>query len=95
MHNSHELFTRRFGGGKRTYYLDVKRDAKGDNYIVISESSRKDADRKMRTRVMVWREDFHSLFEHMRELEAFVMEAEAKRDSLQDSGVDDVAEGSA
>lgn len=81
MANTNEIFTRRFGGGKRSYYLDVKRDAKGDNYIVISESSRKDDDTKMRTRVMVWKEDFRDLFTYLREMEAFVMEAEAQRDS--------------
>jgi hypothetical protein len=72
MPNYQELFTRRFGGGKRTYYLDVKQDTNGDKYIVISESTRKDGDRKMRNRVMVWKEDFHSLFESLREMSEFL-----------------------
>lgn len=72
MANHEELFTRRFGGGKRTYYLDVKRDTNGDRYIVISESTRKDGDKKLRNRVMVWREDFGDLFEALHDLEAFV-----------------------
>jgi hypothetical protein len=72
MPNFEELFTRRFGGGKRTYYLDVKRDTNGDKYIVISESTRKEGDKKMRNRVMVWKEDFRALFEAMREMEEFV-----------------------
>lgn len=76
MPNLEELFTRRFGGGKRTYYLDVKRDSKGDRYIVISESTRKEGDRKMRSRVMVWKEDFHDLFDCLREMEEYLMREE-------------------
>lgn len=67
-----EVFTRRFGGGKRMYYLDVKTDANGDPYIVISESTRKEGDKKLRSRVMVWKEDFEDLFEHMKDLEEFI-----------------------
>ncbi len=72
MPNYDELFTRRFGGGKRTYYLDVKKDSNGDKYIVISESTRKEGERKMRNRVMVWREDFHDLFNSLREMADFL-----------------------
>lgn len=72
MPNYEEVFTRRFGGGKRTYYLDVKKDTNGERYIVISESTRKDGDRKMRNRVMVWKEDFEALFDCMAEMEEFL-----------------------
>ena len=80
MPNFEELFTRRFGGGKRTYYFDVKRDTNGDKYIVISESTRKEGDKKMRNRVMVWKEDFRALFEAMREMEEFVGDEVAAAD---------------
>jgi hypothetical protein len=72
MANFEELFTRRMGGGKRTYYLDVKRDTNGDKYIVISESTRKEGDRKMRNRVMVWKEDFLALFECLKDMEEYL-----------------------
>ncbi|MBI5153768.1 DUF3276 family protein [Candidatus Poribacteria bacterium] len=82
MANYEELFTRRFGGGKRTYYLDVKRDSNGDKYVVISESTRKEGERKMRNRVMVWREDFENLFNAMREMESFLAATDS-RDQVQ------------
>jgi hypothetical protein len=42
MANQNEVFSRRFGGGKRTYYVDVKQDANGEKDVVISEASWKD-----------------------------------------------------
>lgn len=72
MANHEELFTRRFGGGKRTYYVDVKRDTNGEKYVVISESTRKEGDRKMRNRVMVWKEDFTDLFAAMEDMKQFL-----------------------
>jgi len=72
MPNFEELFTRKMGGGKRTYYLDVKQDSNGEKYVVISESTRKEGDRKMRNRVMVWKEDFRELFDCLRDMEAFL-----------------------
>jgi len=82
MANHIELFTRRFGGGKRTYYMDVKQDSNGERYIVISESTRKEGDRKMRNRVMVWKEDFENLFDCLEEMRDFLdeeIEAERRR----------------
>ncbi|MCB2155026.1 PUR family DNA/RNA-binding protein [bacterium] len=80
MPNYEELFTRRFGGGKRTYYLDVKKDTNGEKYVVISESTRKDGDKKLRNRVMVWKEDFEILFDCLREMESYLAdEIEAQR----------------
>ena len=72
MPNQDELFTRRFGGGKRTYYLDVKRDTNGERYVVISESTRKGTEKKMRNRVMVWKEDFDDLFQCMLEMQDYL-----------------------
>ena len=80
MPNFDELFTRKLGGGKRTYYLDVKQDSNGEKYVVISESTRKDGDRKMRNRVMVWKEDFHDLFDCLKDMEAFLAEDIRKAD---------------
>ena len=80
MPNYEELFTRRFGGGKRTYYMDVKKDTNGEKYVVISESTRKEGDKKLRNRVMVWKEDFETLFDCLREMESYLTEEiEAQR----------------
>ena len=87
MANYDELFTRRLGGGKRTYYFDVKQDTNGEKYAVISESTRKEGDRKMRNRVMIWKEDFRDLFECLRDMEDFLeeeMEAEDARKAAEE-----------
>ncbi len=76
MPNQNEVFSKRFGGGKRTYYVDVKQDAKGEQYVVISEASWKDgADKKFRSRVMVWKEDFDDLFQSLREIEEYLSDS--------------------
>ena len=74
MANFDELFTYKFGGGKRKYYLDVKRDQHGEKYIVLSESTRKEGDRKMRNRVMVWKEDFLDFIDAVEEMRDFLDE---------------------
>ena len=82
MVNQNEVFSKRFGGGKRTYYVDVKKDANGENYLVISEASWKDgSDKKFRSRVMVWKEDFAPLFEAMREIEDYLEREPEKQDT--------------
>ena len=78
MPNYEELFTRRMGGGKRTYYLDVKQDTNGEKYVVLSESTRKEGDRKMRNRVMVWKEDFEEFFGCLEEMKDFLADEIAK-----------------
>ncbi len=73
MANQNEIFSRRFGGGKRTYYVDVKKDSNGERYVVISEASWKDgADKKFRSRVMIWKEDFEKLFESVKDIQDFL-----------------------
>lgn len=73
MANQNEVFSRRFGGGKRTYYVDVKQDANGEKYVVISEASWKDgADKKFRSRVMIWKEDFDQLFQSINDIRAYL-----------------------
>ncbi|MDX1973307.1 MAG: DUF3276 family protein [Candidatus Sumerlaeia bacterium] len=72
MANYDELFTAKFGGGKRKYYLDVKKDQRGEKYIVISESSRKEGDQKMRNRVMIWKEDFLDFLDAIDDLHDFL-----------------------
>ena len=73
MTNQNEIFSRRFGGGKRTYYVDVKKDSNGEKYVVISEASWKDGqDKKFRSRVMIWKEDFDKLFESINDIQDYL-----------------------
>lgn len=73
MPNQNEVFSRRFGGGKRTYYVDVKQDSNGERYVVISEASWKDgSEKKFRSRVMIWKEDFDQLFTSMRDIQDYL-----------------------
>ena len=72
MANFDELFTFKFGGGKRKYYLDVKRDQHGEKYIVLSESTRKEGEKKMRNRVMVWKEDFLDFIDAVEEMREYL-----------------------
>lgn len=76
--NQNEIFSKRFGGGKRTYYVDVKQDTNGEKYVVISEASWKDgSDKKFRSRVMIWKEDFNDLFQSIREIEQYLHDQDA------------------
>ncbi|MBN1475607.1 DUF3276 family protein [Candidatus Sumerlaeota bacterium] len=52
-----ELFSRQVRAGRRTYYLDVKENARKDMYLVISESRRNAEGTHERTNVMVFEED--------------------------------------
>jgi len=90
MANFDELFTSKFGGGKRKYYLDIKRDQRGEKYIVISESTRKEGDKRLRNRVMIWKEDFLDFLEAVENLREFLdktddLKEEFRRDSRDSS----------
>lgn len=52
-----ELFSRQVRAGRRTYYLDVKENARKDKYLVISESRRNQEGTHERTNIMVFEED--------------------------------------
>ena len=53
-----EIFSSRVRAGSRTYYFDIKKNSKDDNYLVISESKRMGEDNeKQRHRIMVFEED--------------------------------------
>ncbi len=51
------LFTKRVKAGKRVYFIDVKRNRKGDLYMAISEKRRMKDGSVKRTRVIVFQED--------------------------------------
>ncbi len=63
-----EVFSSRVRAGSRTYYFDIKKNSKDDNYLVISESKRVgDENEKQRHRIMIFEEDMekfsHSFFQ--------------------------------
>ena len=53
-----EIFSSRVRAGSRTYYFDIKKNSKEDNYLVISESKKtREESEKQRHRIMVFEED--------------------------------------
>lgn len=51
------LYTRKVKGGRRVYFIDIKKNKKGDMYIAISERRREKDGTIKRTRVIVFEED--------------------------------------
>jgi hypothetical protein len=49
-----ELFTRMVKAGQRTYFISAKESAKGNKYMMITESRRVEKDRFDRTRIMIF-----------------------------------------
>lgn len=62
--DSEILASRTVKAGKRVYYIDVKRDRRGERYIALTESKRvRDGDETMRPvfekhKIFLYREDF-------------------------------------
>jgi len=56
-HMDDSLFTRRVKAGKRVYFIDIKKNRKGDLYMAISEKRRLKDGSVKRTRVVVFQED--------------------------------------
>ena len=54
------LYSRCVKAGKRFYYIDAKRDSKGNDYMVITESNNavEDGAARVRHKVFLYREDF-------------------------------------
>lgn len=53
------LYSRCVKAGKRFYYIDAKRDSKGNDYLVITESNSAEEGAAMtRHKVFLYREDF-------------------------------------
>jgi hypothetical protein len=76
-----ELFSRQVRAGRRTYYLDVKENARGDMYLVISESRRCHEGTHERTNVMVFEEDVMNFRDAFGEVVRFIegRSAESKK----------------
>ena len=76
-----EVFSSRVRAGSRTYYFDVKKNTKDDNYLVISESKRmKDDNEKQRHRIMVFEEDIEKFSHSFFQVISYFLENSAKVD---------------
>jgi hypothetical protein len=51
------LFSKRVKAGRRIYFIDIKRNKKGDLYLSISEKRKEKDGSVKRTRVIVFEED--------------------------------------
>ena len=69
--NNNIKFTRRIRAGRRTYYLDVKVNSKGENYLVISEN-RKTEEGVKRQLIMVFPEDIDKFYDALREVKEYL-----------------------
>ncbi len=70
--NNSELFTSKVRAGSRTYYFDVKKTIKNDNYLIISESKKKAGDLPERHRIMVFEEDLRKFHNSLSEVLGFL-----------------------
>ncbi|MDH4127230.1 MAG: PUR family DNA/RNA-binding protein, partial [Spirochaetota bacterium] len=76
-----EVFSSRVRAGSRTYYFDIKKNTKEDNYLVISESKRvKDESEKQRHRIMVFEEDIEKFSYSFFQVVSYFLENSAKAD---------------
>ena len=79
MVNKRELFSRKIPAGRRIYYIDVKLDSQNERYLVISESRFEEERQPVRTRVMVFREDFNKFFRALEEARDFLTRPEKEQ----------------
>jgi len=70
-----ELFSRQVRAGRRTYYLDVKENARKDMYLVISEARRNAEGTNERTNVMIFEEDMGNFKDAFDDVTQFIKRA--------------------
>ena len=102
------LFSRSIKAGKRVYYVDVKRDRHGENYLSITESKRiKDGTEEERPvfekhKIFLYREDMDRFVQAFQEAVGYVQAnnpaprprySDAYSDSYSDNYSDNYAEG--
>ncbi len=86
-----EIFSSRVRAGSRTYYFDVKKNSKNDNYLVISESKKvADDSEKQRHRIMVFEEDIEKFADSFFQIVGYFLKnsvniADNEMDSYKDS----------
>jgi len=69
-----ELYSKKISAGKRTYFIDIKETKERKIYLTITETRIKDTDSFERHRVMIFEEDFESIFSELNNALYFVKE---------------------
>ncbi len=67
MDGSNEFYTTKLRAGRRTYFFNVKMTKKGEKYIVLNESRKKEDGSFERTRIMVFEEDIFGFWNKFRD----------------------------
>ncbi len=64
-----EIYSKRIRAGKRTYFFDVKSTRNNDYYITITESKRSKFDdgNFIKTKIHLYKEDFHKFRDALHE----------------------------
>ena len=55
-----EIHSEQILAGKRTYFMDIKETAKGDKYLVITESKKIEEGKFERHNIMIFQEDIET-----------------------------------
>ncbi|WP_456329754.1 DUF3276 family protein [Archaeoglobus sp.] len=80
-----ELFSKKIGAGKRTYFIDIKESQDGTKYLVITESKETEGGNYERNRIMVFEEYLYSFVRGLKEaLEFYEKERRAKKYSVEE-----------
>lgn len=66
-HQNNIVWSKRVKAGKRTYFFDIKRDSKGQNFVSISES-RKTSEGLKKQMIVIYPEDLEKFYEVFREV---------------------------
>ena len=85
------LYSRCVKAGKRFYYIDAKRDSKGNDYLVITESNSAEEGAAMtRHKVFLYREDFAKFTEAFLDVLSSFEEKNQTSGSEQSIGLSDM-----
>ncbi|MFC1511236.1 DUF3276 family protein [Candidatus Margulisiibacteriota bacterium] len=62
-----ELFTRMVKAGQRTYFVSAKESAKGNKYIMLTESKRIEKDKFDRSRILLFKDKVEEFISALQE----------------------------
>ncbi|WP_052080494.1 DUF3276 family protein [Porphyromonas macacae] len=88
-------YTRRIKAGQRFYYIDAKKDSKGNDYLVLTESKSSDPNGKIeRHRIFVYREDLQKFMEALADVAGRIAAGadDADTEPVADAGEPDLSE---
>lgn len=63
MQKGKEIYTEKISAGSRTYFFDIKKSIKEDEYIVISENKKKDDGTYESHKIIIFKEDLEKFSE--------------------------------